>query len=117
MRTKEIVVCLLVLFVLALMVSNVYAYSGQNNTNWSSVENIPITNTNTTPVNNTNSNQNLINISVPNQTNNTINVISNVNTAKDLPDTGVDYSIVFIIAICGVSAMYAYKKIRDYNIK
>ena len=33
------------------------------------------------------------------------------------PQTGLDNSIVFIIAICGISALYAYKKIKDYNIK
>lgn len=46
---------------------------------------------------------------VENKTNNTAN-----NTAK-MPNAGVDYSIVFVIITCGVSTIYAYKKIREYN--
>lgn len=46
------------------------------------------------------------------------NVNNNANTANasEHADAGVDYSIVFIIAICGVSAVYAYRKIRQYNV-
>ena len=39
---------------------------------------------------------------------------SNNNTPK-MPNAGVDYSIVFVIVVCGVSTIYAYKKIRDYK--
>ena len=35
-----------------------------------------------------------------------------------LPQTGVteDITVMFFIIVCVVSAIYAYKKIRDYNI-
>lgn len=40
------------------------------------------------------------------------------NTSTNLPKTGVDYSIIFIILLCCGCAVFAYKKIRDYsNIK
>lgn len=32
-----------------------------------------------------------------------------------LPKTGIDYSALFIIAVCTISGVYAYIKIRDYN--
>ncbi len=39
------------------------------------------------------------------------------NTAEPLPKTGVteDITVMFFIVVCAVSAIYAYKKIRDYN--
>jgi len=126
MRTKELVVCLLTLFVLALTISNVYAQGpGNDNNVLNNITNIPVDNNYTTNQNsnnnyttntNVNTNQNLINVTPQNNVNNNINVTSNTNTGKDLPEAGVDYSIVLIIAICGVSAAYAYKKIRDYKI-
>ena len=63
-----------------------------------------------------------------NTTNNTVNnvvnnTVANTNTNKvnnltnTLPKTGIEDSPAAIIMIIGViSAVYAYKKIRDYNI-
>lgn len=61
-----------------------------------------------------------------NTTNNTTtNIISGTNNTSrynntnttNLPKTGAnDYAIFAIIAVCAVSAIYAYKKIRDYNV-
>lgn len=44
---------------------------------------------------------------------------TNTNKVGDkLPQTGVteDITVMFFIIVCVVSAIYAYKKIRDYNI-
>ena len=40
------------------------------------------------------------------------------NTTDKLPQTGVteDITVMFFIVVCAVSAIYAYKKIRDYNM-
>ena len=57
-------------------------------------------------VNNTKVNNSVVNNSKANNSN---------KKASGMPDTGVDYSIVLIIAVCGISTVYAYKKIRDYN--
>lgn len=57
-----------------------------------------------------------VNNSVENTVNNTTNTNNNTNTnTTKYPDTGVDYSIVFVIVVCGISTVYAYKKIKDYN--
>ena len=54
------------------------------------------------------------NLSGNNRTNsNTANNVKANNTV--IPDAGLDQSIGFIIAIFGISAVYAYKKIRDYK--
>ena len=55
-----------------------------------------------------------------NNTNNTANNtnINNSNSSvydSNLPKTGVDYSVLFIIGIFAIVAIYAYIKIRKYN--
>ena len=39
------------------------------------------------------------------------------NTADTLPKTGVESSVgmVVLITVCGISAVYAFKKVRDYK--
>lgn len=45
------------------------------------------------------------------------NVTENVSNSDKLPQTGVteDITVMFFIIVCAVSAIYAYKKIRDYK--
>lgn len=114
-RTKEILISLLAIIVLILAITtNVFATSVDdllnalgNNQNNNTVTQIPSKDNNNTN-NNTNNNNNKLN--------NVVNNKANVSNATEHADAGVDYSIVFIIAVCGVSAIYAYKKIRDYNV-
>ncbi len=117
-RTKEILISLLAIIVLILAIAtNVFATSAdeivnalgnnQNNNNNNTVVQIPSKDSNNTN-NNTNKNNNKLN--------NVVNNKANVSNATEHADAGVDYSIVFIIAVCGISAIYAYKKIRDYNV-
>lgn len=56
------------------------------------------------------------------ETNNITNVVNtNNNQSPDetLPKTGVteNYAIISFAVICGVSAIYAYRKVKNYNIK
>lgn len=46
---------------------------------------------------------------------NTANI---TNTNETLPKAGVteDITVMFFIVVCAVSAIYAYKKIRDYKV-
>lgn len=107
-RTKEILISLLAIIVLILAITtNVFATSADdllnalgNNQNNNEVAEIQTRNNTTNKA-----------------TNNTVNNIkANVANATEHADAGVDYSIVLIIAVCGISAIYAYKKIRDYNV-
>lgn len=114
-RTKEILISLLAIIVLILAITtNVFATSADdllnalgNNQNNNTVTQIPSKDNNNTN-NNTNNNNNKLN--------NVVNNKANVSNATEHADAGVDYSIVLIIAVCGISAIYAYKKIRDYNV-
>lgn len=49
----------------------------------------------------------------PETNTNTVNTVG-----EKLPQTGVtgDITVMFFIIVCVVSAIYAYKKIRDYNV-
>ena len=38
------------------------------------------------------------------------------NQSGSLPYTGSSYSVIFVIVALGVSAIYAYKKVSDYNM-
>lgn len=53
-----------------------------------------------------------------NATNNTTNNTRtyNTNNKSDLPQTGIeDYNVGILLVICVASAIYAYKKVRDYK--
>ena len=71
------------------------------------------TNTNTKTNTNTNTNTNKVNNTNTNRNNSTI--YNNTNT--DLPKTGIEDSIpvALLVAVFGISAVYAYKKISDYR--
>ncbi len=69
----------------------------------------------TTPENNTNTNTNTNAVNTLSGTNN-VNTSTYNNTTNNLPQTGEnDYIMVLVIGIFAVSAVYAYKKIRDYK--
>lgn len=69
----------------------------------------PITGSNTNAAANTNSGSSTY--TTRNNTNNT-----NTQRSESLPYTGVSYGVVFVIIALVVSAVYAYKKVSDYNM-
>ncbi len=111
-KKKELIIFIISIVALVLAITTtVFATDGaqdlnsllgdtNNTSNNNSFEQIPST------TNNTNTNTNTTNT----------NTNTNNNATNTIPYTGVDYSVIVIIAICGVSAVYAYKKIRDYNV-
>jgi len=111
-RTKEIIVCIIALIMLAFAVNEVYA----DTTNLDDLNDLISGNNNSA----TNTNTGFDNIATVNNTAaiNNVAAVDNNATNTTVPKTGLDNSsIIFIIGICGVSAIYAYKKIKDYNIK
>lgn len=63
--------------------------------------------------NNTNTNTNRANTNNTNRTTNNTAIYNNTN----LPKTGVESSIpvAMLVVVFGISAVYAYKKIKDYR--
>ena len=122
---KEKMLVSLVVIMLAVMVfgsvsslATVIKPTNTNTTNTSADNTVGaakdnITNTNTNKANAISSSVNAIS----NKTNTT--KYSNTNTNKSaskLPYAGSNTSIVFVVVALGLSAVYAYKKVSDYNI-
>ena len=112
-KTKELIICIISVIALILTITtNVFATDSvyddiqqafnqyNNNTNNNNgFSQIPSTTKPNNNLNNTNNNLNNTN-----------------NTTNTMPNTGVSYSSLVIIAIAGVSAVYAFKKVKEYNV-
>lgn len=73
------------------------------------------TNVNTNKNSNTNTNKNT-NTNTNKNTNTNTNTNKNTNTASKLPYAGTDSSLIFVVIALSASAVYAYKKVSDYNV-
>lgn len=74
---------------------------------------------NTTTKNTTTKNTTTKNTVVNNTVKNTANKVSNYANktgSTSLPYAGTDTTIILVVAALGISAVYAYKKVVDYNI-
>ena len=108
LKRKDLIICIISIVMLVLAIAtNVFA----TNTDVGAL----LGNSNN-PVNN-NLPQNINNATPNNITPNNVtpNNVNSTNTTT-IPYTGVNYSVIVVIAICGISTIYAYKKIRDYNM-
>ena len=114
----KVVTILLMSIMLTLFSTNVFADNGTdygdltpqvNNNASTNNANTNNANTNTNRTNNTNTNN-----ASRNNTNNTNR--SNYNNTS-LPKTGIEDSIpvALLVVVFGISAVYAYKKIKDYR--
>lgn len=122
LRIKELIICTITSIALILsIVTNVFATDIMNSLNTAENKNVQeIENRGNNTVNNLNNTNNTVNNAVNNAVNNVTNntrnnTTNNTNKVTTMPNTGVDYSILLIVAICGISAIYAYKKISDYK--
>lgn len=103
----EIVIIISLLFALSTVVladnTQIIIGGGSTNTQNDTVTNIP-------EVINTTTNTNV-------NTNTNTSYRTNKNT-ETLPKTGVTdgYVVAILVTVCAISAIYAYKKIRDYNM-
>ena len=78
--------------------------------------NINANNTNTNNTNNTNTNNANTNRNNSNTNSNNTNA-TNIYNTNNLPQTGIEDSIpvAMLVVIFSISAIYAYKKIKDYR--
>ena len=93
------------------------AYNAENTNEYESIQTPTISGNNSSENTNTNTNTNGSNISTNtnNSSNNSARRYNNTNTSS-VPQTGIeDYNIGILLIIAVASAMYAYKKIKDYN--
>jgi len=111
-KAKELIICIISIIALALAITtNVFA------TNTPGIEELlGNTNTNTNTANNEFKEIGVQNTNTNTNTNTNVNANVNKNTTNTMPNTGVNYSSLVIIAVAGISAVYAYKKIKEYNV-
>lgn len=115
MKNKSMVLVGIIIALIIMLFSNVVFADatiiiGGNTTQNTQTENtVQNTTTNTT----TNTTQ------TPSTTTNVSTTTNRVNTTEKLPQTGVTdgYVVAILVVVCAISAIYAYRKIRDYNIK
>lgn len=128
-KLKNVVVFLVILLLIAgitlqvkatdssINLSNLLTSSNTTSTNTTSINTVGTSNTiSTLDSSNTVNTANTVggsSIIQPEEENDTEDSSEN-----DLPQTGVteDITVMFFIVVCGISAIYAYKKIRDYNV-
>lgn len=111
---KKILVSILIFAIFACIAVKIFAAEGDT---IDILGNIPTVNNNTNTTGNIISN-NIINNTPTLITQNTTNKVNNnTNSNTVMPNAGLDTSITFVIIAFGISAVYAYKKIKDYNIK
>lgn len=141
LKKEKILVSLIAIVMVALVVGNVYSLATEGNTAGSGVS-LTMTGENTANTANKASNNatantdadvgaevgatnssknNTANKTTNNTTNNTAkntnSAKNNTNTATSgLPYAGSNTSIIFIVIALVASAVYAYKKVSDYNV-
>lgn len=108
----------ILLMVVMVMMFNTNVLAADNTNNGFSDLTGTINNSNTG--NNSNSNANSNNSNANTNTNNTNNTKTNnssVYNNTNLPKTGIEDSIpvAVLVVIFGISAVYAYKKVKDYR--
>ena len=112
-KTKELIICIISIIALILAITtNVFATEGTPDLNsllgnTANTENTNVEENEVEVIGGTNTNTN---------TNTNVNTNVNNNTTNIMPNTGVSYSSLVIIAIAAVYAVYAYKKIKEYNV-
>lgn len=118
LKSKKIVIIMLILFLLVSLSTQVRASSDNP-------VDLPILSGNETDENAITANEIAANQIAANEAATNSQVIQpTTNTAgssysnNSLPQTGVteDITVMFFIIVCVISAIYAYKKIRDYNM-
>ena len=128
LKKEKILVSLITILMIVLVVGNVYSLATDSNTgiqltqsnnntaNTNKASNTANTNANIgAEVGATNTNSSKNNTSNTNKVSN--NAVKNTNTntnssASKLPYAGSNTSIIFIVVALGVSAVYAYKKVK-----
>lgn len=115
-RKRELIISIVALVVFVIISINVVALATNTGNiqfnEWTSGS----TNTNTNQTiditNSIKDGETNINVSIPTNT----NTNSNTNASGNLANTGLEDELPWlVIVLCGVSAIFAYKKIKDYN--
>lgn len=121
MKKSILIKVFLILLISSMMVTmfNVNVFAANNTNGFDDLTNTlnkNNTNGNNTNVNNTNTNTNKTNMNT-NANNSNKNNNSSIYNNTNLPKTGIEDSIpvAMLVVVFGISAVYAYKKIKEYR--
>lgn len=132
LKKEKILVSLVVITLITLVFGSIYSLAttpliqgnSSSDENTTGAVNNTVENTTNNTANNTNNSvgSSIVGSAVSNNSNNTANNATNnrsnntsTNSSK-LPYAGTNSSIVFVVIALAVSALYAYKKVSDYNV-
>lgn len=118
-NVKKIIVCLIAMTMVIVVATKTWATDNNDKVN-QMLQNMKDSNQNST-INESDESEDIKNGTRNTNTDNTnalnTNANSNANKPTTTPYTGAgDYSTIIFIVIFAVSAVYAYKKIKDYNM-
>lgn len=112
MRKLNLITVVLVLLISVMVMLFTTTVNAANENNGFTDITSELTPTNNTPTNNTQNNNTPTNNTPKNNTNN-----SSVYNNTNLPHTGIEESVpvAMLVVVFGISALYAYKKIKEYK--
>lgn len=115
MKNKSMVLVGIIIALIIMLFSNVVFADATIIIGGNTTQNTQTENT----VQNTTANTTTNTTQTPSTTTNVSTTTNRVNTTEKLPQTGVTdgYVVAILVVVCAISAIYAYRKIRDYNIK
>lgn len=115
MKNKSMVLVGIIIALIIMLFSNVVFADATIIIGGNTTQNTQTENT----VQNTTANTTTNTTQIPSTTTNVSTTTNRVNTTEKLPQTGVTdgYVVAILVVVCAISAIYAYRKIRDYNIK
>ena len=115
MKNKSMVLVGIIIALIIMLFSNVVFANATIIIGGNTTQNTQTENT----VQNTTANTTTNTTQIPSTTTNVSTTTNRVNTTEKLPQTGVTdgYVVAILVVVCAISAIYAYRKIRDYNIK
>lgn len=116
-RKSKILVSLIAIILMIVLFGNIYSLATSDNT--AGANNTTNTNnTNTNTNSNTNTNVAPISATANNTTNNTstYNNTNSTSNSSSLPYTGTNSKTILLVVVFAISAVYAYKKVSDYNV-
>lgn len=118
LKIKRTLMLILCITTILLIINKSFATSEPiiiNTNEYESIQTPTISGNNSSENTNTNTNGSNISTNTNNSSNNSARRYNNTNTSS-VPQTGIeDYNIGILLIIAVASAMYAYKKIKDYN--
>lgn len=115
-KLVNIVIIMIVVF-MVLFIARGTVSADDNNTDYINLTGTITNGNNTSATPNNNTTNNSLNDSLNNSSNNSVLTTNNTVNNEALPNTGIESSIsvVVLVIILGISAIYAYNKIQDYK--